>query len=70
MYKSATAPSTLKDPQSIQRITVEWEVQKGRTAGQRGNEGETVYINVCGLFWEENLLYSFEQKCDVVWFKF
>lgn len=50
MYKSATAPSTLKDPQSIQRITVEWDVQKGRTAGQRGNEGETVYINVCGLF--------------------
>lgn len=70
MYKSATAPSTLKDPQSIQRITVEWEVQKGRSSYQRGNEGETVYINVCSLFWEENLLYSFEQKCDVVWFKF
>lgn len=50
MYKSATAPSTLKDPQSIQRITVEWEVQKGRSAYQRGNEGETVYINVCSLF--------------------
>lgn len=50
MYKSATAPSTLKDPQSIQRITVEWEVQKGRSAYQRGNEGETVYINVCSSF--------------------
>lgn len=40
----------IKDLLNSQRITGEWEAQKGGRTGQSGKEGETVSINLCGLF--------------------